>query len=873
MSSIGTIRVAASCISNNTTTSLSCLRLISIHRSNPTIHLSRHDHRYLHHSSHTYAFSDTVKGLVYDMMPKSVFDPDESNLESKNSSSKNPGRAQPTIINSITGTRVILPPRMSNTIKSISDPSERIVTLIQKYPFISPKAVLLLVKPIQEMLSEKALTEVSVFLYKNFFCREACNLIVSTLPFGSAVSFFSIKFIPRILEFKEPEHLENTDSHCASSSHQLFDIYQKYHQKHPNPLIGQPLDQIHLLMTTLISSLISNGHNDLAKHVVQELYTTGLFDEIPHLTPENLLKDSTLVSKMLEASSTEDINIILQTRSLKRFYLKEASDSIRLSILKSLLAFGCFRTFSSLANSNKHFFTSPFVIRNIIFEMVHQFHLTEDSTIIEYLANFFVQFSKKAVTLHPLDIASFSYLAISAKPAQHLWGVANYHLQKISSLELPNLKIPSAQILFAYTEFLEKAVSLKLPFTCVEILKSSAKSITDPWLIASAMSVVLWGEKKTTIEMIPTHPDTSIVHNPHFNIQLLSTLFSSIPKESLAPALYFLLHRLNMNFNQKPMPGVILWKLLAALERSENLHELSRPVEKELAVLISSRPMIEQLHYYQLNCVSNEGIVLAVCERIYQLQHTIGIAEQTNMDADENMKLIFSALFVMKHKLSSNHNQKSSDVPNVMAYMYSLTSKSHEANQIPNPFTRENIQNLDPSHKASIEIANALAKSSQFQALLYYINCIGDSTPNEAFFPLLAEGTEHYPFICSEIKRWLEKTRGAEIPPEVLRKMAIGFSKCEILNDSQSTVRVGEIIHSLADRGLGIGKEAIQVYVRSLLTRAVNKGRGSRNRLKWAIALAKRQGVESNKVEIWIKELEYMRSRRLGYWNPKYRKH
>lgn len=797
--------------------------------------------RRLHLSPIRYSLSDTVKGLVYDILPTSVLDPDtkQAATESLDASGQqqrptrtthSPSRTLPTVINSITGTRVLLPPHMSDAIKSIHDPSERIMVLIRKYPFIPPKTVLLLVKPVYDILSERALAAVSVFLYRNFFCREACHLIVSSLSFASAVSFVSSKFIPAVLGETDFLHTQ-----YPSSNEDLFDLYSKYHT---SPSHTYPLDRADFLLSTIISSFIAHGHEKLAKHVLQELPDT-VRAQVPSFSATRLLADSKLVAALLDVASASDLAAATQARKLKRFYLAQ-EDAVKLAVLKALLVIGNFSAFANFVNADKRFAGSPYVVCNLVSEMVHQYQLTNDATIINYLSTFFVSFLKKDVELGDADLAVLPQLATARAAFSRLWAASKDRLGLKSQR--------------AYAAFLDKSISLKLSHTTLDILRAS--SLDDAPLCASALSVVLWSQRKRAD--VPVTPDTDPATDPRFCTDMLETAIASVPSSTRQAALYLLLRRLNKDFPTDGVPGRVLWTLLAALARSPHTAQLSQPVEKELGQLIAARPVYEQLCYYRLRCVSPDGIFSAVCAYIKRLPTTLG--DTVPLDKDVSVRLVFSALYAAR--------ENNDTMPAVARSLYELATAPH-ADTRSDLFSRAAISALRPSDTACVQLVTCLATHSQFPAALYVVNALGDLLPDSVFFVLLANGARDYPFICCDIQQWITTARRAAVPPNVLRQMAIGFAQGRSLNDSQSTERVAAVVHALAAARRGLGREASAAYVDSLLARSVTRGGGSRNRLKWAIAMAKRQNVGAEQVDRWVRELEYMRSRRVGYWDPR----
>lgn len=243
----------------------------------------------------------------------------------------------------------------------------------------------------------------------------------------------------------------------------------------------------------------------------------------------------------LQKTNSEDLPEVIGSRPLKEFYMKGASDSVRLSILKLLLVLGNFRAFRRMANEDKRFLTSSFVIHNLVGEIHHQCQLSQDFSAIEYLLDYIIQLLIRDSVLYPLDIATLPYLITSKSSAYRLWGAVKPHLKRIpldsyrteqtkgmkvaidkeyqeisqgiiksnnrKGCEISNenkmklkriIEDPASQIqtAWAYSEFLERAIELRVSSVCADLVYESSRSIQDSSLIASAMSTVLWGQKK-----------------------------------------------------------------------------------------------------------------------------------------------------------------------------------------------------------------------------------------------------------------------------------------------------------------------------------------------------------------------------------------
>lgn len=861
---------------------------------------SHFDRRHFHYSHNTQSFADQVKDAVYALTPKSLFN-SSTIFSPEFQSSEDPQhdipRNLPTMVQGINGVRVQLPQYMKDTIQDIPDPSDKIRTLITKYPSISPQIVLGLVSPVEESLSDVALLDVATFLYSRFYTQEACNLLLSNTPFASASSVFVYNFIPRIIG---NENL---------------------------------LDRPDFLISNIVSSALSSGYTSLSHQIIADIQDMPdlLSKSYPgrskaSFSPSTLFKDAKMINAIATAKSLNKLTSILGKGTLPDLYIKCQSDFLRVAILKSVFILEEYSLFEELIQLDIAFFTSKFVMRSIISGIHHHYQLSGNLHLLQSLSSIFCKLLKehRSISIDPIDMVLLPYLATDEKSFNKLWRASRFHLNNIlvaSSTKTTinetckDKKIQSSQtdnqtktvVAAAYKAFFEKSIILKQTYSCVKILKESQKSITDVGLIVRAMNIVIWGRKfpnekrkkkrnsdETFIENQDENnqnkkknkrsfDDEKMVYPTNSNIDItnLRRIIWSIPEELIFPSIHTLIYRLNVQFSSEEnssVPGNVIWTILKTLENTRQTAQLTLPIERQLAQLIIRRPKPEQLYYYNLRVISLQGVLFAILAHIDRLKTVLGSEGYQKIEDDTSIKLILSSVLVMKQKSGNLLDPKI--FAQVLAGVYGISYPLSKAaiNYVKKPLksgvTDEYISHLisqvQPSDKASIQIVSHLAKQHQFSAAIYYMNRFGESIPPKAVYALLVEASKNCPLICYRIMNWL-KFKNITIPTPIIRKVIIGFAQSPLLTDGQSTRRVRNMMQLIWGRHKPIGRETITVFVNSLIARSINTDWGSRDRLKWALNIARREKVSPDQIEKWIQQFDEMRAKRIGYWGLKHR--
>ncbi|VVT50944.1 uncharacterized protein SAPINGB_P002932 [Magnusiomyces paraingens] len=804
---------------------------------------------------HRYSIADKVKNAIYALAPKEIFadqlgeeENDEdtkklshqyvadleipySNLNIPNQNTnttklhsshpsltlRSTNLKPPYITQGVMGSHVHLPSFMLESIKPLGSPGDKIIHIIKTYPTVSPRAILILIKPILSSLSDSHLIQISIYLYSHFYPREACNLLSTAQSLAPAIASFS-DLIPALTQSQ--------------------------------------IDRTDFILLNITSTLLATNKHSLVLQLLQEIQNTTNLGIIP---PHELFEQAKLANRIFTASSTADLDIVLDNTPTRIFY-KTAPPPIKLAILKAVAIFKDPDLLSSLIKQDFPFFTSPYVLHNIISEVHHQYQLTDDPSAIETLIPVLFEvtnpYHTPSISFHPVDLALLPFLALTRPFFDKLWRRAQILLKKSPSPE-------------AYKLFLEKAITLKLTHSATDILKDSQKSITSPALIASAINLVIWGRHKIKHKRPEKTVETQdkILSYQFLDVSLVKRIFKYTPIDILIPAITIFLKRLNAQYKtsapinlpasqqEHPIPRSILWSLIKAIDTTPKTNTTLTPeIEQQLALLIATRPLTEQFEYYTLKAISVDGVLQAI------LAHIARLKQIPDTPQEANIQLILSALVMMKSKISHDLN------PHLLSQIILSLFQLAPALNDPLP---EIMAYIAPSEKASLDIVQSLLRKSNYTAALKYIDILGNNLPIEVLYAAMTYTSYARPALSMHFLRWLRVHRGIVPPPRVLRRMAIGFAKSPALSDSQSRVRIEKVARVLSrHHKASLGPHAARVFVDSLLARALARGQGSRQRLRWAIGLARHQNVPPEQIQQWMRQIDYMRMKRVGYWAP-----
>lgn len=460
----------------------------------------------------------------------------------------------------------------------------------------------------------------------------------------------------------------------------------------------------------------------------------------------------------------------------------------------------------------------------------------------------------------------------------------------------PNpVKSPVRHRTKALKSFLQQSISLHLSYASVDILEESNRTIIDIPLLCAVINQIAWAQR------CPTDSDESVYWDTNStNTDLLRRVRNGMGKKHFLEASILCFKKINSQLGltdtrilikegekklkdipAKVFPGRPLWKLVNELQYVEWTDKL----ELQVATSMASRPLVEQLKYYTLPRVTSIGIEQALCAHIDAMQHRSASLNIAKFDDNVNEKLIICGLVLAEQKSrdykSVNKILSQSSIPArtldvSMVELFSRLSTAERPVCVDRALTER--------------LFKYMIKRKQFAAMLRLGDLITSQrlcnfTPDELlpsydvplkiYYWLLIDSSEHEPAVCTRLFRFL-KAQGRPIPSWAVREISQGFAKSRFLTSGQSTRRVVWMFRVLRSRGEPLGRETITTYVESLLRRSredrflnpdAHMGTGGRQRLKWAISLAKQEQVSELVMQKWLMELGEMKHTGKGYWH------
>lgn len=747
--------------------------------------------------------------------------------------------AKPYVLHTIAGSQVVLPPYMQKSIQSHILKSNQVIALIRTYPSISPKIIIAFTRQIRHELSSSQVIEIATFLHKNHYPREAIHLILTSMTLNSIISNLASSYIPALL--------------------------------------AQTTTSPEILIFNTLTSLILLGNSNIAAQLIQELQIQGTLSRHSiSFSFDELLRKAMSSAEIISCDTLDQLIDHFGLNNIEDIY-KDADNFTRITLLKVISSQNNYELLNRLLNISPQFiFSETFFLREFLSHSIRHYQISEDSEILSKtssaLLNCFDNFrsSNSKINVSLLDLTLLPRFSTTVQEFRKL--------QKIIDKSLKNLKIKSLPeneigiFVQVCSNNLNKAIELKDAISVAKILKSSQKTIRDINLLAKAMNCVLWKRVKTHSNWRDSKTKEVKLSSPVLDSEHLKRIIWYIPKDLIQPTILKLIHRIK-NPDPKAHPrdtvkGAIFWTLLKTLDNTRQTQKLSRPVERQLSRIINTRPMIEQLQYFQLNIISPQGVLDAIKEHVGRLKHKIGTIPGIEIQKDVHMKLVLSSLLLIKQKKSTSQINPH-EYATIISALFDLSQKGSRSTPVDFQALKA-VEILDLPLPVITEVIHSLSARYQFHAAISLIGTLKNPVDPKIFFQLLVEASYRIPQFCFPFMKWLEREQKIQVPPQVLCRAAIGFSKSSLLSDMQSSRNVWRIMSILRKRKQKMTTNMIIEYVNSLIQRSYRKNWGSRERLSWALRLAKAHNVSEAQFKKWSQLLDKMRSEKRGYWGPKH---
>lgn len=303
----------------------------------------------------------------------------------------------------------------------------------------------------------------------------------------------------------------------------------------------------------------------------------------------------------------------------------------------------------------------------------------------------------------------------------------------------------------------------------------------------------------------------------------------------------------------KNVPGKVLWQLLMSLPGP-----LSGPANASLARLVIKRPYLEQIRYMSLPITTSSSILHLLKWHISKIieHRKVNVIAPAVSQAEEDIQLLVVGILLASEK---------------QALEVGKTETLQGASR------RVNISSLatvlqDPSERSfsttivSLVLAD-LVKQKQYTVAKQLLNEIGlERIPPSIFNNLLLNLAADQPEDSYQFVVWLVQTNDIRISPRCINKMmrilaSSNLSESQLVNRFQSLRQL--LITSLR---APVEASTASCLIDTLIKSAYTRGRGSHQRLRWALEVAKQARVPEIEFAEWNKTLSSMQEHSQGFW-------
>jgi hypothetical protein len=639
------------------------------------------------------------------------------------------------------------------------------------------------------------------------------------------------------------------------------------------------LDGYEFVVSDMVYHLVSLDQIPLAVQVLEEL-GSQYQDSIAAGANWRLgiLRDAQLVRELdntdVEYLDTEE----------EKINVKEILDSQSSALWLKMQV--CSREMNNNVAFSKHVFANtkllqtPKMVRNLL-KNVKSEELARAWS--DFVRNCTYELDEGATRVLPL-------LASNGALLSRLWKDYRYHVRHGLGQELK--RSPTLN------EFLAKAISLDQTITCSEIVRVSQGQFDAP-LISWALQTTMWGKKRCD-----KYIDDQLYRDPKDeDTALIQRIVNSCSQPIVSDALCRLCRRLDSQYPEG-VPGRILWNLVVGVNNSV-LDILPPSVERAIAPLMVKRPHLEQLRYMSLPKVTSDGVMRVVECSANKYRRELGYPRDIS---SPDMRALLLGLVIVKEKAASHQAAENVDEPANQSSTRALSSPPSHTNAVGDGSsdeinssqastppvvpqvskfvskvvlrlfdaglneneTKELITFLEsaqlrPTDDAIVRCIGVLLHRKMYRLSMQVLEKVPDAPP-DVFYRVIVRSSVDMPRITLPLIKFFRKDHSGKVPSWLLRRVAIGFARSPYLTDSQAARRIAIINSILRRRSQKLGPVAATALVDNVLDRAERRGAGSRERLNWALAVARDNDIDHSTFAGWNRRLSQMRASRRGFW-------
>lgn len=839
------------------------------------------------------SLADHIKNAISVFAPKDILGPDTPNIERIRGKSNSVF----TITHGLTKISTDLPQHLRDLIAPIANPSDRLLLLIRSEE-VPARVLLLMYQPIMGTLTEKCVLEFAYTLYSASLYMECLAVITQNMALNDVLTLISDELIPSICDqgIDFPDFavanfvglfLQAKNTSMATQLSQLLDNSKRY------PYIN--FDNI-LEEVKLQHKLASARNSAEMLELLQDMSIFTFHDELKlYLQDKSLsLVTRTRIIKSLIAQkvNVEELSVLAipfisnpgVLRNLVRDITNEKGvNGFEHTILLDLACF-VFKT-THLRFHRNDLIALPKLVRSkqdfrLLWQTFsdylksNQSRRKNDPGNVRYKRAALIEFLKLAIEFNDPQHA-VKIISVLAAVGEHLDNVEL--ATRVVYTIFWHIRAPTKHFNPKWEDSLsEQEQALAKDPASNEHFTSGCHNMADNKHIIN--------EKSTKHSLFNNHELKTYFIDKSMVTSLLVKLSKTLPHKIFTTAVAKALWSSNSKFNLKRLRKIgksfkpssadeltqfptLLF--LAILDAFKLIYpKLPAELERPLALVVATQPMMNQLSYFTLPIVSAQGIFGALSCYASVLR----FAELTKAEVhlrDCAMLVVMGLVIVSKKQAGHDINISFSSVDDLVP-KFEQVINADDSNALIDARSLMIVFSAFVNRDQYLVVLNAadlITKNKLFNATTPAP--LEHQLPLRVYFDLMVRAATHSPELSWEVYEWLKMRYHAPVPATVLRRMGCGFAESPHLSAVLSTELVTNVHRILRGRGEPVGPELAVALVDSVIRRGRENGTGSAERLKWAMNIARSENISDDQFKAWLTELSELEYSGIAFWKKR----
>lgn len=317
----------------------------------------------------------------------------------------------------------------------------------------------------------------------------------------------------------------------------------------------------------------------------------------------------------------------------------------------------------------------------------------------------------------------------------------------------------------------------------------------------------------------------------------------------------------------KKVPGNVFWQLVLSLP-SESM-SVYGPAQRALARLVVQRPYVEQLRYMALPIVTARGVGDVLKWHIQRIMDVreVNVVPNLSLQAEEDIQFLVAGIIIATEK-GGSEDETSQMIRSLFIRGDKDKSDLNSPQLLESIIGDTHAQQKPMSRNIIFNIVSRLIDHKCFVIAFQLLEAIGPAKVSSYTLDTLLQALAlEHPEATYKFLVWLLQEHKAAVSPKTVNKMltlicnSSKLSESQLMNRFQSLrLLMGKTMRKQVDA------EAATALVNAFINSALQRGSGSRMRLKWALEIAETAKVSEEKFDEWNKRLNEMQESKQGYW-------